>query len=300
MTVVQEEVARHDVPSPAAFFPSRLPRIDRDARDSAAERLAAGIGEETIRRLTSEMPKFSVEDAPGRPPGWRSMLDFWKAKAGAIPYRPPGQEPPSPYDEVRVGPFSVPPATENHGGHPPAVQHVDVHPDGWMQIYTRIDDDSSQTETLAFVGVQVLPVFDRAQLTVSPHVKFTDWHPLNATGFGGSHSYGGIGVTILSSALDGSDLRLEGGNERAIWDNHVGGPLGSDGHDINESPDDDGSVTIGQLETQTIMDAERRYFAYPYIRSVSDADGTHFFYASNALVLFDASVEAIFVRQDRM
>jgi hypothetical protein len=100
--------------------------------------------------------------------------------------------------------------------------------------------------------------------------------------------------------MDGSGLRDEGGNEKSIWSRDASGPGGHNGNNIDGPPDEQGNLTIGDVEVQANIDPERRYFAYAYIRSLSNADGDHLLYASNSLVLFDATVDLFWIRQDEL
>jgi hypothetical protein len=286
--------------SPLDAFPRRLrERIGADGRAELSHRLAASVGEDVMKKLVAGMPALTTTDPGDAKRLWMddSPLLRWVDGLGLVHRRVPT----SPDIEWRRGPFKRHPTTANHGGNAPNTQHVVARDDGFMQIFTRIEDDSSQLESVAFVGTQVHPLFEKTLLTVSPHVMYQAWHPLHAVGGGGSHSDGAIGVVIMSSRLDGSDWRFEAGNERPVWDSRVGGPFpDSSGHQIDEAPDVKGALTIRQLEAQLVIDADRRYWAFAYIASMSDADGSHLFYASNSLVLFDATVDVFWIRQDKI
>jgi len=286
--------------SPVDAFPRRRrePTATKE-RAELSERFAATVGEDVMERLVDGMPALTTAD-PGD--GRRLWMDESSLLRWSVTDRLGRRRvPQSPDIEWRLGPFKRHPTIAEHGGNAPNTQYVEARSDGFMQIFTRIEDDSSQLESVAFVGTQILPLFETTLLTVSPHVMYQAWHPLNAVGGGGSHSDGAVGVTVMSSRRDGSDWRFEAGNERSIWDSRVGGPFpDSSGRQVDDTPDVRGDLTVRQLEAQLVLDATRRYWAFAYISSTSDADGSHLFYASSALVLFDATVDVFFIRQDRI
>jgi hypothetical protein len=281
------------------FFPSRLrERRSTSERDQLAERFASVIGKDTIAQLGADMPPLTTTAPPPDPPSW------FHSVARAERRR---QEPPtSPYIEWKVQPFRLLPAITHHGGHPPYAQDVDCQPDGSMLIQTIINDESSQLETYVFVGCgPILAVFDRAILGVSPRLMYRAWHALSAFGLtSGSHSAGRIGIALYSSKMDGTDWRGEDGNERQAWDSHADGTVfghNSTGHWVTQypnTPDEDSSVSIGQLLVEAPMETARRYFAYAYLYSQSDADGMHDNYGSKAGVYFKGSVDTFLARQE--
>ena len=277
-----------------ALFPSRLRnRPGTDELDRLGE-FSPNNGNDQIARHLQEMHARSFKPKP-----W---MTSWQDARDRI--RTFGEEPPSPYVEWKSAPFWGFEITR-YGGHRPDLQEVEHRPDGWMQIHTEIRNDSSQIETYTFLGTQaILSVFDTTDLMVTPSLWYRSWYHSEAGGYtNGSYTEGRVGIALFSTTMDRWDWREEDRAEEQIWSARCApsalGLRDGCGHDFSHRPEEEGLVTIGRLQAGVRMETFRRYYAFAYFYSQSDADGDHDTYKSYALVLLNGILSDIVVRQTK-
>jgi hypothetical protein len=274
---------------------------------------ALGDDEEELRKLTALQPLDIPRPDPWPPPGGgsedprftrtisakevsvreiiqRELEEETLAHLGRLVRLPHSHQ-------LRYAPYdTVPTATglvdgdTTHGGHPATEQVAYGEPkDGLLGIFTKIQDDSSQTDSTGFFDVTVRAVLSRGSLILTPFLTYDVYHYLQSAGFGDCHSDGLIGMVLTSTAQDGSDPIEEDRQELSVWDAHCSGFNHTGTSDLNQPADEHGMVDA-MLRLSTSIQQGRIYKARPYIRSRADADGRHTFYASQALVSYHATL----------
>lgn len=300
----------------ATSLVGRVGRRDEERRERFEKLLAGVLGEEELRAITSLDPLRVIRSSPQGPPDspfsrtiaakefsatdliQRAIEADAEGRLGHLPrmrryhqlhfppYDPAGTE-----DKLVDG-------TTTHGGHAATDQLAYGNPEaGTLGIWTVIDDDSSNGESIGFLDVTLRPVYSRGSLIVTPFLTYDAYHYLAAAGGGGAHSDGSIGMVLMSSAPDGSDQVEEDRQEQNVWDVRVQGFSSTGTQDLNKPADEQGMVDA-MLRLSTAVQQGRTYTVRPYIKSHADADGRHTFYASQAFVSYHAKLHWLQIEEE--